>query len=346
MIKKQPSIGQFRNTIHCVKHNTQFVGIDENELPIMNRVLSLPTLPFKGTVKLHGTNASIIFGDDEYTFQSKNRKLSIHNDNAGFMNYMLKDVGVQKLNNLHEKLTDTLLPKQYEKLAVFGEWCGEGIAKGVGINKLPKMFVIFNVCGINGEDKEWIPHTEWKHIEMPTDQIFNIHRFQTYTIEVDFNKPQMIQNILRDHTEEVEKECPVAKHFGVSGIGEGIVWTCTHPDFSGSDFWFKVKGEKHSASKVKVLAEVDIEKMKTVDDFMDKVVTENRLQQGIDYLNEMGLELTEKSTGTFLSWMFKDIMKEESDTMEASGLDRKDIGKPIGTLSRKWYFEKINEVAL
>jgi RNA ligase len=345
MIKKQPSIGQLRNVVHSIKQKSQFVGMDDNNLPIMKRDAVLPTLPFKGTVKLHGTNASIIFSNDsDIVFQSKNRQLSINNDNSGFMNHMLGDnVGVKKLTELHQKMTQALLPNKYEKIAVFGEWCGEGIMKGVAINQLPRMFVIFDVYGINGDESVNIPHNEWDRVNMPDIRIFNIHQFQTYTIEIDFNKPEMIQNALIDYTQQVEDECPIAKHFGISGCGEGIVYKCTDPDYNDPAFWLKIKGEKHSVSKVKTLAPVDVEKMKSVDDFMDKVVTENRLNQGIEYLVEMGLEVTEKSTGQFISWVFKDCLKEESDTLEASGLNKKDIGKPLGTLSRKWYFKKLEE---
>ena len=46
-------------------------------------------------------------------------------------------------------------------------------------------------------------------------------------------------------TEAVENECPVGKHFGVSGVGEGVVWTCVSEGWNDSGTWFKVKGEAH-----------------------------------------------------------------------------------------------------
>ena len=41
----------------------------------------------------------------------------------------------------------------------------------------------------------------------------------------------------------------------------------------------KVKGEKHSSSKVKKLASVDVEKLNSIKDFVDYAVTESRLEQ-------------------------------------------------------------------
>ena len=58
----------------------------------------------------------------------------------------------------------------------------------------------------------------------------------------------------------------------------------------------------------------------------------------------MGKPLEMSSTGDFLSWIFKDIQKEEADTMEASEITRKDIGKPLGDRARKWYFKRIEEL--
>jgi hypothetical protein len=137
-------------------------------------------------------------------------------------------------------------------------------------------------------------------------------------------------------TEQVEAECPVGKNFGVSGVGEGVVWRCT--DNPTSELWFKVKGEKHSVTKVKKLVEVDTVKLGSIVEFVERVVTDARVKQGIDYLSEQGLDLSRKSTGQFLSWFFADIMKEESDVMEKSGLVKKDVSSRIGEKARGMFF--------
>jgi hypothetical protein len=67
------------------------------------------------------------------------------------------------------------------------------------------------------------------------------------------------------------------------------------------------------------------------------------LNQGLEYLDEMGLEFSRKSTGDYLRWVFNDILNEESDTLEASGLTKKDIGSPISRKAKVFYFNKLNE---
>lgn len=58
---KYPSIEQFRTVVSNVNRRYNFVGLDENGEAIYDPLLSKPILTFKGTVKLHGTNASVSF---------------------------------------------------------------------------------------------------------------------------------------------------------------------------------------------------------------------------------------------------------------------------------------------
>ena len=58
---KYPSIGQFRNAIRTISDKIAFQGLDEDDSPIMDYNIPKPTLKFHGTVKLHGTNASVCF---------------------------------------------------------------------------------------------------------------------------------------------------------------------------------------------------------------------------------------------------------------------------------------------
>ena len=146
----------------------------------------------------------------------------------------------------------------------------------------------------------------------------------------------MSQNQLIELTEAVEAECPVGKAFGVSGIGEGIVWTCVTPGWESSKFWMKVKGEKHSVSKVKTL--VDVEALANIQAFLDYAVTEARLDQGFTEVAAKDI----KDIAAFLRWMYNDIIKEEADTIEANGLDPKTIGKNISARARPWFIKRIN----
>lgn len=320
-MKKYPSIEQFRNVIRRVKELHDYKGKDENGNNIYQHTENYPILKFEGTVKLHGTNAGIVKYKDRFEFQSRERVLSLNQDNAGFMTYMID----KKLDNLFSRF------KFNESVAIYGEWCGGNIQKGVALNGLPKMFVIFGVK----VDDEWVDLPTNLHLNEIS--IYNILQFKTFEIEIDFNKPEEVQNTLIDLTIEVENICPVGKYFRKEGIGEGIVFTCK----SNQDLKFKSKGEKHSSSKVKVLNSVDTEELKSINEFVDYAVTENRLNQGLQYFKENGIEIDSKNTGQFLAWIVKDVLKEESDTLASTNLSDKKIKNAIVNRSRVWFLNAL-----
>lgn len=94
-------------------------------------------------------------------------------------------------------------------------------------------------------------------------------------------------------------------------------------------------------SKVKTLAPVDVEKVKSVGEFVEKTVTENRLKQGLEKMVELGHPLDAKSTGEYIKWVMGDVFKEELDTLAESGLTTKDVSGQMATKIRKFYLENI-----
>ena len=345
---KFPSIEQFRNVIRHVKTHAQYAGRDENGDAIIDQSKPIPTLKFRGTVKLHGTNAGIVYDvdTDTFTYQSRERVLELTSDNAGFMLNMMRHENVWR-DVAWQAMREIFVPEQkITKVAIFGEWCGSGIQKGVALTELPKMFVVFAVKVVfEDESTKWLPIGEID-LHLPEDKLFNIDTFPTYEIDVDFNHPELAQNKMIEITEEVEKECPVGKYFGVSGIGEGVVWTCVSDGWNDSGTWFKVKGEKHSVSKVRTLAAVDVEAVANLKAFVDSVVTEARLEQGLDNLVREQLKPFEMtSMGDFLRWVYNDVLKEETDTIVANGIDPKKLGGAIANVARPWFVKKFNESA-
>lgn len=346
-MKKFEEIKQFRDVIREVTSNHDYCGKDENGNPKYLHSTDYPILSFKGTVKLHGTNSSIVKYNDSvlldietagdsvfsssekvenYVFQSRERELSLTSDNSSFMNEMVK--------KNYKKLFDGIEFNEY--CAIYGEWCGSGIQKGVAISQLPKMFVIFAVK-IDGVYQNI---ENYSHLKIEDEKIYNITQFPSFSIDIDFNNPKLVQNKLGEITLEVEKECPVGKYFGVSGVGEGVVWECLYND---KRYVFKVKGEKHQVSKVKTLAPVDTEMIENMNKFVEYSVTENRLKQGIDKMIEMGHPLDMKSTSHYLRWVYNDIVKEESDTIEKNGIDVKKLGGYISNKAKVYWFNYLNE---
>jgi hypothetical protein len=132
---------------------------------------------------------------------------------------------------------------------------------------------------------------------------------------------------------------------GSYGVGEGIVWTCTSkiPGFRTDDLVFKVKGQKHSDSKVKVLAPVDVEKVNNIKAFVDYVITDHRLEKGIENLKQQGLDIDIVNTGPFLKWVGNDVIKEETDTLQASGLNSKEVMGAVSKAARDWFIKHIDK---
>lgn len=316
---KFPSIEQFRNIVREVRQTAAHHGIEE------------PELTFMGSVKLHGTNAGIGYDPETDTIwaQSRNNVITPEKDNAGFAQFVYDNEDALKNVLSHYAMGETLI--------VFGEWCGGNIQKGVGITGLDKMFVIFGQSDYKGMN---ITGSVTDALKGKIENIYSIVDFGLYTVGVDFSKPELSVSELQKITEQVEEECPVAKHFGVDkGTGEGVVW---HVKWMDKRFAFKVKGEKHSVSKVKKLADVDVEKIKSIDAFVEYAATENRFQQGMEVVfTQNSVEPHQSKTGDFVRWVVGDIAKEESDTLTENGLTAKDVNSRIGKKAAAWFLSNI-----
>lgn len=338
-MSKFPHIEQFRNVIRKVTDKTRYSGKDADGNAIFNNV-PLPTLRFTGTTKIHGTNAAVgVTNDGIQWAQSRENIITPEKDNAGFATFAYKNK--QFFSNLLEKIEYDRA--EYSGFIVYGEWCGKGIQKGVAVSELDKMFVVFNIKLIpiyEGGPNRWLENDYVQELigHNEYERIFNIFTFGKWEVDIDFNYPELTSNKLIELTEIVEAECPVGKYFGVSGVGEGIVWTCNTWPYVGGDFMFKVKGEKHSASKVKTLAAVDVEKVNSVKECVDKIITENRLNQGLDHLRMNHLEIIPQNLGVFIKWVTSDAIREELDTIIESGLIPKDIGAVASKVARDWFF--------
>jgi hypothetical protein len=344
---KFPSIEQFRTVVRAVSDRAQYVSGGGDSEPVFDRTRPLPTIKYEGTVKLHGTNAGIVFRNGkDVEFQSRERILTETADNAGFYKWGQTvvdkfDVLVNTVVDRYHLMIDPGDP--IDTVVIFGEWCGQGVQAGVAISQLPKMFVIF---GIKVNDK-WMNVRQFNGTFLPPN-VFFITQFPTWYVEIPFGDPVALAetvNKLGELTQAVEDECPVGSAMGVKGIGEGIVWKPLEvfDEWNDSRFWFKVKGDKHSVSKVKKLASVDVEAVKAVSEFVDYAVTEARLEQGLNNLiNEQLKPFEMKSLGDFIRWVVNDVKKEEGDVINENNLDEKKINPAISNVARQWYIKRFN----
>lgn len=336
------SIGQFRDTVRTC---TQW--FDHHQLP-RGKML------FRGTVKLHGTNAGIAYDPTtkELWAQSRSNIITVEKDNAGFAAYVEKNKVL--ITEFMEWVQESLGGDQIK--VAFGEWAGGNIQKGVALNGLPKFFTLFDVKIVNETDKEAEDGNDSANVYVRSNDLQNIYWafenvlpgisfycaevFPTFKMEIDFARPEEAVQKLIDITVEVERECPVGKFFGVEGIGEGVVWKSDlHPNVR-----FKSKGEKHSDTKVKTIVAVDVEKINSIREFVSNVLTDHRLDKMIDLMKQEGLTIEPKHTGNFLKLVMNDILKEETETFVASGFIWKELAGPLSKEARDWYLKKVQEV--
>ena len=331
-----PSIDQFRNTVKSVKSYCDYNNVD------------YPTLTFTGTTKIHGSNGGIVYNPatDELWCQSRENIITIEKDNAGFAWFVesRKDYFKSLLIDFAE-----MMPEDKDIVVIFGEFAGGNIQKGVAVSGIDKFFVAFDVYfAKDNEDKVRAPVSYHKLIECRELRVYNSFSFDSWIIPIDFSNPGASTEEMVNLTNQVEACCPVGKFFGVEGVGEGIVWTSVSNIDWQQNHRFKVKGEKHSVSKVKTgtgVAAISPEVMASIDEFVNYAVTPERMEQGIQRVfTEQGKEPDIKDTGVYLKWLFSDIMKEEHDVLAESNLEPKQVSGPISKAGRTWFMERINIV--
>lgn len=294
---------------------------------------------YRGKPKLHGTNAGVRITQDGIVAQSRSNDLDAQNDNAGFAKW------VESRHEFFDRI------RKVDDLVIFGEWAGPGIMKGTACNQVSaKFFAIFMVVYPN-QDLEWAEIiTAPEDIaaivgELPSD--VHILPWIGQPLEIVWTDRESLQAAADAANREVEavEACDpwMKTTFGVEGIGEGLVYypqgVTTVKRFG--DFAFKAKGEKHKVTKTKESVQVDPEIASSIDEFVELFVTPARLEQGLD---SVGGQADPKLTGKFLAWIGQDIEKESEDELLASGLDWKQVVKPISNAARKWFIERATTI--
>ena len=353
---KMGSIEQFRNIVRNVKHTAQYQGIDSNGDSIMDRDAELPVITAVGTEKIHGTNAAVCFNSQEgFWVQSRKNIITPEKDNAGcaFVAMQNKDKWMDIIHNLANEWNIDL----YENIiTVYFEWCGGNIQKNACVSGLDKIAIIFKHFKVSPLDDESEEKSVWYEtnilpnnqpvawLNAPESNIYNIMNFPSVSVEIDFNRPDIAQNKMVELVEEVEKKSGVAHTFDKpENIGEGWVFTFEYKD---NLFKFKVKGEKHSASKVKKIKKVDSEKEQKKIDFANYATPAWRLEQAwqeVFGIENEKMEPTIKEMGNFLRFVHKDIIKEESDVLGEKGLETKKVNSTVSKIARDWFKEKLDQ---
>lgn len=336
-------IADLKSVFKNLVHRFQFAGLDAEGKPIYDSTRPLPVMQFSQTVKIHGTNASVVFyRNGDYQIQSRSRIISVESDNHGFAMF------VEQRLDAFKRIADRVLNEYTDAdfVVIYGEFAGENIQKGVAVQELPKQFYAFEIrIGKLPDVNLGLVDHVLREIDLfdHDKQIFSIMEFDNKFIDIDLNKtPQhYIEQLLKD-VEYVENECPVAKRFGVSGIGEGIVLKCS---VGNETHRIKVKGEKHTTSKVKSLtSNISPEELKKRVVFVDAVITENRVKQAIDFIREQNLPVDKSSTGAAMRWIVNDVHTEEKEEIVAAGFDAKRLNSALSAKARSIFFKLLDEM--
>lgn len=340
--------------------------VDDEDIKLISRPPRVGT--FLGTIKLHGTNATIVFVDGNRRtpqLQARTWVIADTQDNQGTRALLSKAP-------LHQLIDEILRIKgadTFKEIYIAGEVAGKGIQKGVAISEMERFFAIFNIR-VNGE---WVDMREFNTVSIPSYRIFNIAQYPTFTITADFRiDTTPVLEKMMEYTMNVAKECPFGASFmgkdgkKFSGVGEGIVWTLVESKDSERPLkkdilWnFKTKGEQFSTTNATHTSGNNPKAVNTsispaVMLFADYALTDRRFEQGLEYLlseqSRKGVPepdqnpLDIKGIGQFLKWVADDAIKEERNKMKELNADEKGVRKECGARAKAWFLQKGREAA-
>jgi hypothetical protein len=304
-----------------------------------------PIVTYRGKVKLHGENHAIqIHNDGSIVCQSRGVVLTPEKDNKGFAKWV-------------ETIKAPLLASNANGFILYGEWCGKGIQSGVALEQLnDKVFALFAARSLNTEDGVLISEpTHLADLLSPVASELGIHILPWHNdpIQVDWSASDETlsakTSLINEWVMAVEQNDPwVDSTFGIKGTGEGLVFYPTSVEHLGyanyCNLVFKAKGEAHRVVKAKVAAQVNAESAENANLFAGMVLTMARLEQGARAVSDDGsLTFNQKLIGKFLGWIATDVQKENQDELEASGLDWKQVQKPVGDKARGWYLSQMKK---
>lgn len=317
MSMKFPSIKQYREVIKEYRKLGLYGEVD---------VIGFP--------KGHGSNARVVFlGPEDVVAHGKEHQWTAElKDGYGFYDWVQTH---RDALLTWARILKIEYPIDYP-FEICGEWMGGNVAKGSSCEDMEKFLLVFRV-GYSRLNE----HGNWKmqfindddfRIEEPAMRMFDVRNMGQYIVTINTDHPELAQNELARITTEVETDCPIAKYLGgASSKGEGVVWWCKAN--KDRHLVFKVKGKKHSGSKIRELATVNPEQVAGAKAFIDYACTENRMEQAVQ---ETG-NIEKANMSAFLKWLHADIVKEESDTLQTNGLNYKDLQQRISDKAIGWY---------
>jgi hypothetical protein len=270
-------------------------------------------LVLSGTVKLHGSNISVLASLDGEITQVRSRRvvLSLSKDLFGATRFMDDHADVIRdiCESARRLLPPSVSPNSYFR--VTGEFCGPKIQKGVAVTELSgNNWFVFDVVAIDDAGRrisinlDQLPKVDRTPIHLMTD-------FPTFELVVqdldDFGRILDEANAL---TVSVETQCPVGAQLGLVGLGEGIVWIV----IDDNDRLFRGKTKAPNFIKAAHGSALVSNWRPTHRTFT--LVHSERLDQARVILDERGIDPLERCEAlpVILEWLRGNIEDEEKDT--------------------------------
>lgn len=297
-------------------------------------------------VKIHGCNTGVVLkGDGRFYPQSRTRPITPGDDLHGFAQW------VQDNGDYFERLSKNVR----RELAVFGEWYGEGIQSGTASAQVPgKHWAIF----------AWIEYKQRSIVKQYHVEPGDIYALGDFPPEaevipwysdavrvVNVHDDEEVVNFLNKvnaQVDAVEREDPfILSQHGISGAGEGLVYypVTDSRAFVGCAYEvsaFKAKGQKHRVFKTTESAEIMPINVKTIPQFAEFVLTEERLMQNAREVAKNDCIFEKKLVGPFVAHILKDVKKESKDVIESNGLRWREVSPEVSRQAKEWYEDKVD----
>jgi hypothetical protein len=267
-------------------------------------------LRYRGTVKLHGTNAAVVqaAAGGDLLAQSRNRIIDVSADNCGFALF------VEERTAAFERLFASLRAKLPSlppdaPLHIFGEFGGKGVQRGVAVAQVPKFFAIIAVLAA-GRFVDMEGFSELHDVE---GRIFHVLQFGKWNVELDAAEVAASSAEITRLTEAVGKRCPAGRFLGVDGPGEGLVWQCLEMPEDPS-LWFKSKCEEMRVSP-EALPSGGSDASERARFFAEAVMTAPRVEQAQTAARELG-KSGKSAVGAIIAWAVEDALREEGGFLQ------------------------------
>jgi len=348
---KNPAFIKYPNTWQFPGFKTEAIRLRSGQVRTQGSKLALPAkADFRGTVKIHGANITLVFRDcdnlADVTIQSRNKILSLapgDGEDNGAGEFL---TGIP-FDRLAQSVFGTTKAK-FKTLIIAGEFSGKDVHKGVGISKLERFFMVFNVC----IDDLWRDMGRLSEVALPEYRVFNIMNYKTFKVTINLDvDTTAAERQMMEYTQEVATACPVAKALGGSGPGEGIVWTMLVPirHHRARILGFKTKSQDFLATayapRARATTAPKTQEPKSIaDEFVNYAVGQRRLEQGIEYMVEMGIPLKAENIKSFTRWVTNDTLREEAEQMKAVKAHPTLICVKIGNLAGDWFGKYLQQV--